>query len=161
MHFGIPQGLMFYDLLPPAADAAGRTSAYLSLKGAVKAWIVCYINQGNAATILLSPMQALAVAGTSAIACNASRIWTKLDEALADFTMQTEGTTYTTDAGTKRKFVVFEIDPNKSLSPNHATGVYDCVAVSTGASNAANITSAILVIQPKYAGATTISPLAD
>ena len=28
-------------LLPPAADAAGRTSAYRDLANALKAWVVC------------------------------------------------------------------------------------------------------------------------
>ncbi len=157
----IPQDAVPYSLLAPAADAAGRTSAYKSLKGAVKAWIVVHINQGAANTVLLSPMQALAVAGTSPIACRASRIWSKLTAATVQFTAETEATTYTTDAGVDAKVIVFEIDPNKSLTPEHATGVYDCVAVSTGASAAGNITSALLFIQPKHKGATLENPLAD
>jgi hypothetical protein len=157
----IPQDVSFQSLLAPAADAAGRTSSYFSLKGAVKAWIVVHIGQGNAATVLLSPLQALAVAGTSPIACRASRIWTKLTAATVDWTAQTEATTYTTDAGVDTKVVVFEIDPNKSLTPESATGVYDCVAISTGASNAANITSAMLLWQPKHKGASTTSVITD
>jgi len=164
MNLGIPQNLSFYTLLAPAADAAGRTSAYLSLKNAVKAWIVCYINQGNAATILLSPLQATVVAGTNSKAISAARIWHKLDQALTDFTLATEAATYTTDAATKEKFVIFELDLAKVLDHAGTTtsGVpFDCIAVSTGASNAANITSAFLVMQPKHQGATIPSPLVD
>ena len=40
-------------LLAPATDAAGRTSGYLSLKNAHKAYVVAHITQGNAATIAL------------------------------------------------------------------------------------------------------------
>ena len=157
----IPQGVNIATLLAPAADAAGRTSSYHSLKGAVKAWILCHINQGAANTILLSPMQDLVVAGSTPIACRASRIWTKLAATEAQWTAQTEATTYTTDAGVAVKLVLFEIDPNKSLTPESASGVYDCVAISTGASAAANITSAVLIVQPRFKGAETESVLTD
>jgi hypothetical protein len=154
----IPQGLTPYHFLEPAADAAGRTSSYLSLKGAVKAWIVVYVNQGNAATILLSPLQATAVAGTGTKAIAAARIWTKLDEALTVFTAQTEAATYTTDAGVKKKIVIFELDLAKVMD---VAGGFDCIAVSTGASNAANITSATLWVQHGHQGATLFNPIAD
>lgn len=164
MHLGLPQGLQFYSLLAPAADAGGRTSVYLSLKNAVKAWIVCYIGQAAANTILLSPLQATVVAGTNTKAIAAARIWTKLDQAFTDFTKETEAATYTTDAATKEKFVIFELDLAKvlDLAGTTTSGVaFDCIAISTGASAAANITSAMLAIQPKHAGATTTSPITD
>jgi len=161
MKLHIPQDVSFQSLLAPAADAAGRTSSYFSLKGALKAWIVVFINQGAANTVLLSPLQALAVAGTSPIACRASRIWVKLTAATVDWTAETEAATDTTDAGTTAKIIIFEIDPNKSLTPESATGVYDCVAVSTGASAAANITSAMLLWQPKHKGTSTTSVITD
>ncbi len=44
-------------LLPPAADAAGRTSAYRDLANALKAWVVVHVNQGNAAQVTLSILQ--------------------------------------------------------------------------------------------------------
>lgn len=158
MKLQIPEGAVPYHLLEPAADAAGRTSPYLSLKNAVRAWIVFYITQGNAATILLSPLQATAVAGTGSKAISAARISTKLDEASADFAKQTEAVSYTTDAGVKKKIVVFEIDCNKVLDQANN---FDCIGVSTGASNAANITSAMLWIDAKHDGATVPSPLTD
>ena len=157
----IPQDVVPFSLLAPAADAGGRTSSYKSLKGAVKAWIVCHIGQGNAATILLSPMQDLVVAGSTPIACRACRIWYKSTAAATDFTAATEATTYTTSADVDAKVVVFEIDPNKSLTPHATAGVYDCVAISTGASNAANITSALLLVQMRHKGASVDNVLAD
>lgn len=154
----IPETAVPYHLLAPATDAAGRTSPYLSLKNAVKAWIVVYMDQGNAATVLLSPLQASAVAGTGSKAIAAARISTKLDEAFTDFTKQTEAVSFTTDAALKKKIVVFEIDPNKVLDQANN---FDCIAVSTGASNVANITSAMLWIDTKHDGATVPSPLTD
>jgi hypothetical protein len=158
MKVQIPEDLVPYDLLSPAADAAGRTSAYLSLKGAVRAWIVVYINQGAANTVLLSPLQATAVAGTGTKAISAARIWTKLDQAFTVFVKQTEAATFTTDAAVKSKVVVFELDPAKVFDVANS---FDCIAISTGASAAGNITSAVLWIQPMHRGATTYNPLLD
>src|SRR5512139_3479568 len=155
---GAPQTIVPLIVLGPAADAAGRTSTYVSLKNCVKAEIWVVVTQGNAATILLSPLQASAVAGTGSKAISAARIWTKLDEAATDFTKQTEAATYTTDAALKNKIVVFEIDPAKCLD---VAGGFDCIGVSTGASNAANITSALVVLYPGHKGATVINALAD
>jgi len=136
-------------LLSPAADAAGRTSAYVSLKNAQKAFIVCYITQGNAATIALTPLQASAVAGTGSKALtSAAPIAVNLDtDTIPSDTMSivAAAANYTTDAGVKNKIVIFEIDPIESMDINNG---FNHIAVSTGASNAANITSALLVITP-------------
>jgi len=158
MHITIPQDLAIYHLLQPAADAAGRSSPYLSLKNAVRAWVVYYIDQGNAATILCTVQQASAVAGTGVKAISATRIWTKLDEASTDYTQQTDAVNFTTDAALKKKIVVFELDPIKALD---TANDFDVIRAQTGASNAANISSAFLVIQPRHAGATLPNVLVD
>lgn len=158
MRFDIPQNVTPFHFLEPAADAAGRTSPYLSLKNAVKAWILVYINQGAANTVLLSPLQASAVAGTGSKAINVTRIRTKLDEAFVDYTTQSEAATFTTDAAVKKKIIVFELDPVKVLDQANN---FDCIAISTGASAAGNITSAMLLIQTKHTGLTVPSPLTD
>ena len=49
--FSMPYQIPPVCLLPPAADAAGRTSPFRDLKNALKAYIVCHVNQGNAATV--------------------------------------------------------------------------------------------------------------
>ena len=140
-------------LLKPAADSAGRTSTYVSLKNAQKATVIFYINQGNAATILLSVLQATDSAGDGpSKAVSACPIATNLDcdttpsDAL---TQQTAAATYTTDAGTKTKLICFEIDPVESMDV--ANG-FTHIGVSTGASSASNITSAQIVLGPlRYA----------
>ena len=155
----IPENLVPVHLAAPAADAAGRTSAYISLKNAAKAYIVVYLDQGNAATVLLSPLQATAVAGTgSKVLANAIRVWSDLDCAASNaLVRRTDAVNYTTDAGVKKKIVVFEIDRTKL----DVAGGFDCVAVSTGASNAANITSAFALIVPQHAGDTAQSFITD
>ena len=136
-------------ILDPAADAAGRASRAVSLKnytGVVR--LVVYINQGNAATVLLTPEQCSAIAGTGNKAIVASPIIASQD--LATTTVGTRATaaaTFTTSAATTAKRVEFLIDP---ASFDIANG-FDCLRVSTGASNAANITSAFIIAVPKHA----------
>jgi hypothetical protein len=72
-------------------------------------------------------------------------------------TARTAAATYTTDAAVKNKVVIFQIDP---AALDQANG-FDCIAVSTGASNAANITSAMLIGTPRYAGPAQPSVLID
>lgn len=126
------------ELLNPAADAAGRTSRYISLKNAMKVSVEVHITQGNAATILLSVLQATNVAGANSKAIAAVPIFSNLDTSLSDAeTARTAGATYTTDAGLKNKTVRFEFVPEAAL--DMANG-FNSIAISTGASNAANIT---------------------
>jgi hypothetical protein len=160
MKLQIPQNGFPVNLLQPGADAGGRSSAFVSLKNVVKAWIVCYIDQGNAATIALTPNQATTVAGAGAKVITACRIWTNLDAATLDvpFTRQTDAANYTTDAAVKVKFVVFEIDPTQCMD---VAGDFDCVRITTGASNAANITSAFLFVEPRFEGASPQSVIVD
>ena len=155
----IPETLVPVHLAAPAADAAGRTSVYISLKNATKAYILAYIDQGNAATILLSPLQATAVAGTgSKVLANAIRVWSNLDCAASNaLVRRTDAVNYTTDAGVKKKVVVFEIDRTKL----DVDGGFDCVGISTGASDAANITGACALVVPTHAGDTAVSFIAD
>lgn len=131
-------------LLSPAADAAGRTSSYRSLKNAMKAFIVVEVNQGNAATVLLSVLQAKDVSGTGSKAVSAMPISLCNDTSVSDaLVAQTQAATFTTDATTKDKFVVFEIEPDQCMDV--ANG-FRSIAISTGASNAANITHATLFV---------------
>ena len=135
------------NLLAPAADAAGRTSAaYASLKGAHGASVYFHINQGNAATILLTPLQASAVAGAGSKALSANvPIYVNLDTAAGNVWVRaTDAKNYTTDAGVKIKQVRFDIDPD---ALDLANG-FDCIGASTGASNVANITAASIVLGP-------------
>lgn len=139
-------------LLSPAADAGGRTSSYRSLKGVQKAYIIAHINQGNAATVALTPLQASDVSGTGSKVIAATPIWADQDTATLDaLVAQVAAANFTTSAAVKDKIVIFEILPEQALDV--ANGFYT-VALQTGASNAANITEAILVIAPAYEQAT-------
>lgn len=146
-------------MLEPAADAAGRTGNYISLKGAVRAFVFVYMNQAAANTVLLSVLQATAVAGTgSKVLANVSPIWTNLDaNTAAAFTKQTSAVNYTTDAAVKKKWVIFQIEGS---SLDIANG-FDCIAISTGASAAANITAAFALLEQRYVQNTPINAIID
>ena len=157
--FSLPQQAQIVSMLAPAADAAGRTSLYSSLKNALKAYIVVSITQGAANTVLLTPLPASAGAGTGSKAIQAVPIWANLDVVASDaLPAATAAVNYTTDAGIKNKIVIFEIDP---ASLDVANG-FTSVAVSTGASVAGNITSALLIVVPgRFVGAAQPSVLTD
>lgn len=145
--------------LVPAADAGGRTGLYVNLKNCTGyAFISYYISQGNAATILLAPVQGIGVAGGSSKAIPAVPIWLCNDAATSSaFVRQTDAVSYTTDATVKSKIVVFQIDPSKLDVLN----LFNAVAAVTGASNAANITSAFVVTNARYGQATGVNAQAN
>lgn len=146
------------NLLPPAADAGGRSSSYVSLRNAIRAWILVTINQGSAAPVTLTPQQATSSGGAGAKALGgsdlAAPIWLVNDTSTATgsdaLVPQTAAANFTTDATTKNKQVLFELNPSAIM--DLANG-YDHIALQTGASNAANITAAHLFILGSYRGA--------
>lgn len=161
MKFSMPELTKAAVLLPSAADAAGRAAASaVSMKNAGRVYIYCFITQGNAATILLTPMQASAVAKTGGkVLTNPIRIWANLDTDATDtLVRQADAVNFTTDAGVKNKLVIFEIDPASLDLANS----FDCVYVSTGASNAANLTLALAFgTDLRFASATPPSMMVD
>jgi hypothetical protein len=155
--FNLPEQAVLVGVLPPAADAAGRTGDYISMKNLLRCFVVFHINQGNAATVALSISKATAVAPTGAVAmAETARIYHSLDQATShQFTRATDAASYTTDAAVKDKIVVIEVEPGRIGE------TYDCIAPVTGASNAANITSAMIFGIPRVAGASTADVLVD
>jgi hypothetical protein len=133
--------------LAPAADAAGRTSGYFSLRNAHKAFIVCMITQGNAAQVTLTPLQASDNLGTGSKALTAAApIVTDLDTVSSDtLAAIAAAVNFQTDVALKNKLVIFEIDPAESMDVNNG---FDHIAIQTSASNAANITCALIELLP-------------
>lgn len=149
--FSLPYQMPPDTLLAAATDAAGRTGAYVSLRNCLKAWIVAKVNQGNAAQVTFSVLQAKDSAGGSSKAIATAPIWANQDTAAADGNaVQTAGATFQTSAALKDKRVIFELTPDQVL--DIANG-FNHVALQTSASNAGNITSAELFVLPSYQGA--------
>lgn len=148
------------ELLPPAADAAGRSSDIISLKNATFATIVVSLAQGNAAPVTLSLMQAQDVAGTGAKAFDkAVPIWANLDTAAGDtLVRQTDGVSFATGAAVKNKQVLFHVDP-ALLDVNNG---FKTMFVTTSASNAANVTGVLALLEGhRYESGTLPSAIID
>lgn len=148
------------ELLPAAADAAGRSSDIISLKNATFATILVSLTQGNAAPVTLTLMQAQDVSGTGAKPFDKPiPIWANLDTAASDtLVRQPDAVSYASGAAVKNKQVVFHIDPAQ-LDVN---GGYKTVFVTTSASNAANLTSILGMLEGhRYQAATLPSAIID
>lgn len=152
----IPENFTVVTALNPATDAAGRTSNYFSLKHAKKATFIVDVTQGNAATVAITLNQATTVAGGSAKAITAvQRLWVTEDVSTTVVpTQATSAASYTTGAALATKKVIIEIDPTTL----DVAGGFDCVAITTGASNVANLTAATLVLDNKFSQAAPLSP---
>jgi|ERR1700674_1650585 len=150
--FRLWENAIVTNLLPAAADAAGRTSSYVSVRHGHKAYLVCGVNQGNAAPVAFTPLQATDSSGTSSKAITAVPVTLNNDTSTATGTdqnvVQTAAAGFTTDASLKNKLVMFEIEPSECMDINNTTKPFEHIAIQTGASNAANITDAYLVVMP-------------
>lgn len=147
-----PENIHVVDVLAPAADAAGRSSDAVSLKHTTGVVIVeASINQGNAATVALTLQQCTAVDGTGAKALTVNvPIYVSQDVGGASgdvLARVADGVAFTTSAALARKTVRFVIEP---ATLDLANG-FDAIRITTGASNAANITSARVIVSPTYA----------
>jgi hypothetical protein len=157
--FSVPEIMPPVELLKPAADAGGRTSQYVFVGLADKLWIVCHINQGNAATVQLTPLQATSSGGAGSKAISAVPIWFCANEGSSDqYVKETSAANYTTDAGTNSKMVIFEISPQDCM--DMANG-FNFIAIETGSSNSANITEAQILPLHRYQQATPPSILSE
>lgn len=155
----LAEGMRVINLLKPATDAAGRTGRWITVKDAQRAWILVTLDQGNAATVLLTPRQASAVAGTGTkVLANAVQIWANEDVATNDtWVRATDAVNYTTSAAVKEKQVLFQIE----LSGLDIAGGFDCITVATGASNVANVTAAVAFLETRYSQAVLPSCVID
>jgi hypothetical protein len=136
-------------LLAAAADAAGRTSAiYKSLRNVSgKVSIECHVNQGNAAQVTFTPLQATSSAGAGSKAIPNVAIFYNADTTVSDtLVAQTAAAAFQTDANLKDKIVTFEFDPAEL----DMTNGFNHIGVQTSASNAANITSAYVRAIGRY-----------
>lgn len=154
----LKEGFIWATTLAPATDAAGRNGTAVSIKQGVRVYIIYYIDQGSASTIALAPEQCSAVAGTGNKAIPTSQIFANQDMVASSVLVkQTAAVSFTTSATTKRKIVIFEIDPS---AMDVANG-FDCVRAVTGASSASNLTSGLVVMESRYQSQSTSDAMVD
>ena len=159
MWFNPVEHAKLVEAILPDDDAAGTTGDYVSLKNVHMAYVLFHVQQANAATIALTIEQATDVAATGTKAITVSvPIWANEDCATSDtLVRQTDAVSFTTSAAVKNKQVVFQIDP---ATLDLANG-FDCITIKTGASNAANITSAQYMLVSRYPSATPPTAITD
>lgn len=134
-------------LLAPQADAA-LTSDYLSLRNAKRdVYIKVVMAQGNAAQCTITLGQASAVDGTGAKALSGNAfIWSNEDLATSDLlTRQTDAKSFEFSVTLKNKVVWFQLDLSQCLDKEND---FDCIYLTSGGSNSANILSAELFVEP-------------
>ena len=142
--YSFPQQAKLVEALAPATDAAGRTGRFITLKNTGKATVKVHVAQGNAATVALTVMQATDVSGSNAKPLgNAVPVWVNQDTGASDMLVrQADAVGFTTSGAVANKQVLIEVDPTY-LDVNNG---FDCIAIVTGASNAANVTQAEYIL---------------
>jgi hypothetical protein len=135
-------------LLAPAADAGGRTGPYKSLRGvSSRITLVCRVNQGNAAQVTFSPLQATSSAGAGSKAIPSVPIFYNADTTASDtLVAQTPAASFQTGTALKDQFVVFRFEPTEL---DLADG-FNHLAIQTSPSNAANITEAWMLAVGRF-----------
>lgn len=164
--FSLAYQLPPIDLIPPQTTTTTVTSSnYINLRNALKAWIVVKVNQGNAALVTITPVQATSLAGAGSKALGNSalttqpgaQIWLVEPTASSDqLVAQTAALNFTTDATVAAKEVIFEIVPEEFLDiPNG----FNHIGVTIATSNASNIFTATLHIYGSFEGQTLSTTL--
>ena len=154
--WSLAQNLKIVAAINPSAGAA-VTGDYVCLKNAHKCWVLIGSSGGNATAATFGINEATAVAPTAAGASAALfPNWINNSCAVTDTLVKNaDAATVTTDGLATPKLIVIEVDPAL------LTAGYDCIAVTEGASNAANITAAVYLIAERYQQATPPSAILD
>jgi hypothetical protein len=151
------------DLIAPQTNGSIITGGYIHVGFTVgKFWLIVKINQANAATVTITPLQATSLSGTgSKVLGNTGltvqpgcQIWLNDNTAISGgsdaFVAQTAALNYTTDALLQTKIVAFEIVLAEHLDiPNG----FNHFGVQIGASNGANIVTATAHLYQSFRGA--------
>jgi hypothetical protein len=156
----IPQTMKIVVGAISATDAAGRSTDIVCLKNYGKCTVIVDIVQGHATPPALALMQATNVAGSGGkVLTNAVPIWANQDISATDtLVRQTDAVGFSTSAALANKQVVFDVDP-RSLDVENG---FDCLYLTTGASNVANLTHVtFLLSEPRYNSATPPSAIID
>ena len=159
--FSIPQTFKVVDATAgPVTTDGGVTSDYVSLKNALKAWVVVQFTQAVGHATSVAIRQASAVAGTSVKAITvAVPIWANEDTAASDtLEAQTAAVSYAVTNDVKKKMVIFEIDP---ATLDLANG-FDCLNFTVSdSSQATNFVSGMFFLWERYQGTTPPAAITD
>jgi hypothetical protein len=149
----IPEVLKPVQLAWPQTSNGAVDSDWISLKNAIRAWIVVDFLQAAGHATKVTINQATAVAGTGTkVLTNATRIWANEDVAASDaLVRKTDAKDYTVTNDIKKKQVVFEINAAECMDVD---GGFDCIGVNIAdSSQATNFVSVSAFVEQKYPAA--------
>jgi len=146
----IPQMLFPVSGTKPITNNGAIVCDYISLKNAVRCWVVVHVTQavGHATAFTIEKARAVAPTDSTAIT-NVVPIWygnvSTSSNALAK---QTDAVSYTMDVGvTGEAYIIFQVDPE------NLGGTYDCITCKSAASGQANYIEVTYWLEPKYPAA--------
>jgi hypothetical protein len=143
--FQIPAHLKPVQLLNPQTTNGALTSKVITLKNAMKAFVVFEFTQAVAFASVPTLNQATNIAAGTNKAGPAVPIWANEDTAASDVLVkQADASSYTLAANVKNKQVVFEIDPSRLDVNNGYKTIYFTMASSSQATNLVSATAYIL-----------------
>jgi hypothetical protein len=157
----LPEELKHVIGLAPQVDSA-TDSDIICLKNAKRAWVQVIVAQANAAipdfTIYQCTDVSNSLSDNKALSGNCE-IWYNADVSAADtLTRGTAAKTYSFSAALATKVCWFQLDLANCLD---LANEFDCIYVTSGGSNAANIISVNFYLDPKYAEDVLPAAIAD
>jgi hypothetical protein len=153
----IPQGVLPVQLLAPTTTSGGAASRGVSLKNAIRAFIVVDLKQAVGHATAISLRQAKEIALTNNAAGPSVPNWKNEDCVASDaLTKNADGASVTVTNDVTSKQVIFQVDPVR-LSADYNV-VYVMAADS---SQATNFMSAAAYLLPRYAGDAPPSAVID
>ena len=150
MSYKLPEAVKPVQLAQPQTSNGGVTSDWISLKNAIRAFIVCEMTQAVGHATKLTVNQATLVDGTGTkVLTNNCRIWANEDVAATDIQVRaTDAKDYTVTNDIKNKQVIFEIEPAACMD---IPGGFDVIGVDVAdSSQATNIVSITAYLEMKY-----------
>lgn len=157
-NISVPTKFKVVQAFYPQTTNAALTSQVVTLKNAIRCWLILHFNNAVGFASVPTINQATTIAaGTNAAGPTSIRVWANEDCAATDtLVAKTAGNSYTLTNDIKKKMVVFEIDP-ASL-----TDTYVCVYCSIGTSSqATNFVSGEWQILSNFAQATPPTAILD
>ena len=122
----------------PSTTNGGFTTGVVTLKNALKAWIVVSLQQAAGHATVITPRQSTTIALGATAVIPAVPIWANEDVGASDtLVAQAAAANYTVNNDVKKKLVIFEIDP--AILTDGYPCIYATVGDSSQATNFANV----------------------
>ncbi len=157
MNQSLPTSFKIVQAFAPKTTNAALTSQVVTLKNAVKAWLILHFTQAVGFASTPTIKQATDIAAATNAAGPTCRIWSNLDTSATDTLVErTAAASYALSTATTNMVVVFEIDPAT------LTDGYDCVYCTIATSSqATDYVAGEWIIRSNFAQTTPPTAILD